>query len=152
MSLSALSSRLKAGTGLLSAEVQGEVGIVNAKRIWADNQSFWSDKSLSLQQELIFASTGVKDPNADPGKYVGAFAGSDIETNPPATNDAVQSGNNRFTRQVDVLPSDAVLDEIDANVDFDQLEKVLMEEGIAKFADPQKSLLALIAEKRAALT
>ena len=33
-----------------------------------------------------------------------------------------------------------------------QLEKVLMEEGLRKFADPQKALLRLIAEKRASLT
>jgi transaldolase len=32
-----------------------------------------------------------------------------------------------------------------------KLEEVLMEEGIKKFADPQKALLALIAEKRKAL-
>ena len=44
-----------------------------------------------------------------------------------------------------------LLDEIDAKVDPQRLEEVLMDEGIRKFADPQKSLLALIAEKRAAL-
>jgi transaldolase len=44
-----------------------------------------------------------------------------------------------------------VLAEIDAKVDFAKLEEVLMEEGLAKFADPQKELLTLIAEKRAAL-
>ena len=135
----------------LSAEAQGEVGIVNAKRIWADNQTFWSDKSLPLQQELIFASTGVKDPDVDPGKYVAAFAGSDIETNPPGTNDAVQTTGATFVRQIDALPSAEVLADIDAKVNFAKLEEVLMEEGIAKFADPQKSLLGLIAEKRATL-
>ena len=67
------------------------VGIVNAKRIWKLNQEFWADKSLPLQQEMIFASTGTKKPNDPPWKYVEAFAGSDIETNPPATNDAVQT-------------------------------------------------------------
>ena len=42
-----------------------------------------------LQQEMIFASTGTKKPEDPPWKYVEAFAGSDIETNPPATNEAV---------------------------------------------------------------
>jgi transaldolase len=32
------------------------------------------------------------------------------------------------------------------------LEKTLMEEGLKKFADPQKALLKLIAEKRESLT
>ena len=45
-----------------------------------------------------------------------------------------------------------VLDEIDAKVDQRKMEDKLMEEGTAKFADPQHALLKLIAEKRAALT
>ena len=45
-----------------------------------------------------------------------------------------------------------MLDEIDAKVDMQQLEKTLMEEGLQKFADPQKALLQLIAKKRESLT
>jgi transaldolase len=135
----------------LSAAAQGMVGIVNAKRIWAENQEFWKAHRTPLQQEMIFASTGTKKPSDPPWKYVEAFAGSDIETNPPATNEAVQKSGRTFTRQVDQLPPPAVLEEIDRVVDMDHLEKTLMDEGIKKFADPQKSLLKLIAEKRAAL-
>lgn len=135
----------------LSAAAQGMVGIVNAKRIWKLNQAFWADKKLPLQQEMIFASTGTKKPEDPPWKYVEAFAGSDIETNPPATNDAVEASGRTFTRQVDKMPPDAVLKEIDEKVDMKKLEEVLMEEGIKKFADPQKALLALIAEKRKSL-
>ena len=36
-------------------------------------------------------------------------------------------------------------------MDVNKMEHVLMEEGLKKFADPQKALLALIAEKRRAL-
>jgi transaldolase len=136
----------------LSRAAQGMVGIVMAKRIWGENRRFWSDKGLPLSQEIIFASTGTKLPQDPPWKYVAAFAGSDIETNPPATNDAVQESGRSFTRQVDQLPSRDVLDEIDGKVDVDQLEHILMTEGIRKFADPHKALLALIAEKRALLT
>jgi transaldolase len=135
----------------LSPAAQGMVGIVNAKRIWAENQEFWKANRTPLQQEMIFASTGTKKPGDPPWKYVEAFAGSDIETNPPATNEAVQKSGRTFTRQVDQLPEPAVLAEIDRVVDMDHLEKTLMDEGIKKFADPQKSLLTLIAEKRAAL-
>ena len=135
----------------LSPDAQGQVGIINAKRIWRDNRDFWSDKNLALQQELVFASTGVKDPNEDPAKYVAAFAGSDIETNPPATNDAVQVGSRTFSRQVDSLPTDAILAEVDDKVDTAKMENVLMEEGIAKFADPHKALLQLVSEKRSLL-
>ena len=136
----------------LSADAQGMVGIVNAKRIWRANQQFWSDKKTPRDQEMIFASTGTKNPEDPPTKYVAAFAGSDIETNPPATNDAVEASGLEFTRQIDQLPAIEVLDEIDEQVDMAHLERVLMDEGIQKFADPQKALLALIADKRSDLT
>ena len=90
----------------------------------------------------------IKD---DPAKYVVAFAGSDIETNPPATNEAVEAGGRSVTRAVDLLPPAEVLAEIDRVVDMDKLEETLMREGVLKFAEPQKALLSLIAAKRAAL-
>jgi len=135
----------------LSAAAQGQVGIANAKLLWKENQEFWKDKKLQLQQEIIFASTGTKKPSDPPDKYVEALAGSDIQTNPPATNDAVEKLSKQYSRKVDQMPAKEVLDEIDRLVDQNAMEKTLMEEGAAKFADPQHALLKLIAEKRAAL-
>lgn len=136
----------------LSPAAQGEVGIVNAKRLWRENREFWTDKRLPLAQEFIFASTGVKDESDPADKYVSALAGSDIMTNPPETNAAIQQMPGKtFARTVDHMPPREVLDEIDAKVDFAKLEEVLMREGVKKFADPQKDLLDLIAVKRAAL-
>jgi transaldolase len=136
----------------LSPAAQGLVGIVNAKRLWQLNQQFWKDKKLPLQQEIIFASTGTKKPSDPPDKYVEALAGSDIQTNPPATNDAVEKLNKTYRRMVDQMPAKGVLDEIDAKVDQQKMEDKLMEEGTAKFADPHKALLKLIGEKRQHLT
>ena len=130
---------------------QGQVGIVNAKRIWKMNKDFWAGKGFALNQEMIFASTGTKKKEDAPWKYVGAFAGSDIETNPPGTNKAVQESGQTFTKQVDVLPPADVLADIDAKVDLKKLEETLMTEGLAKFADPHKALIKLIATKRAAM-
>lgn len=136
----------------LSEAAQGQVGIVNAQRIWRANQDFWSDHPVPLRQEMIFASTGVKSKSDPPDKYVAALAGSDIQTNPPATNAAIQAMSGRtFERRVDVLPAESVLREIDERVDFQRLEDVLMEEGLRKFAEPQRALLELISEKRAVL-
>ncbi len=132
----------------LSSKAQGLVGIVNAKEIWKMNQQFWADKKLPLQQEIIFASTGKKLPEDKPWKYVEAFAGSDIETNPPETNKEVEESGLTFTRQIDKLPPQEVVAEIHQKVDMQHLEDTLMAEGIAKFADPQHALLALIARKR----
>ena len=92
-----------------------------------------------------------RSPSDPPWKYVEAFAGSDIETNPPATNEAVARSGRTFTRQVDQLPPPAVVEEIDRLVDMEKLEATLMAEGIAKFANPQKALLALVAKRRAAV-
>ena len=153
----------------LSPQAQGMVGIANAKLIWADNHRFWSDpwagkpgapapeapasgapaQPICLDQEIVFASTGTKRPEDPPWKYVEALAGSDIQTNPPATNDAVARSGLTFTRQIDHLPPQSVLDEIEQKVDMQEMENVLMDEGIVKFADPQKALLEMIARKRA---
>jgi transaldolase len=135
----------------LSPAAQGLVGIVNVKRLWRLNQEFWKDKNLPLKQEIIFASTGTKDPKLPADKYVEALAGSDIQTNPPATNDAVQKLNKKYTRHIDEMPPQAVLDEIDKKVDIAKMEEVLMDEGTAKFADPHKLLLKTIKEKRGSL-
>jgi transaldolase len=135
----------------LSPAAQGQVGIVNVKKIWRMNQEFWRDKGLKLQQEIIFASTGTKKKTDPADRYVEALAGSDIQTNPPATNDAVEALKKEYTRKVDQMPAEEVVREIEQKVDQRKLEDKLMEEGTAKFADPQKSLLKQIAEKRASL-
>lgn len=136
----------------LSAAAQGLVGIVNAQRIWEANQKFWADKQLPLKQEIVFASTGTKDPKDPPDKYVAALAGSDVQTNPPGTNAAVQKlAGKSFSRKVDRYPDSEILAEIDKSVDFQKMEQVLMEEGLAKFADPQKALIRQIAQKRSEL-
>ena len=133
----------------LSEAAHGQVGILNAKRIWQENQKFWDDKNLPLEQEIVFASMGTKDPKEPKDKYVSALAGSDIQTNPPETNDAVQEMTGKtLTRRVDQMPSLEVQQEIDSKVDFAHMENDLMDEGLAKFAKPQQALLKLIAEKR----
>ena len=132
----------------LSSAAQGMVGIVNAKRIWHDNGKFWKDKGLRLQQEIVFASTGVKKPGDPPDKYVEAFAGGDIQTNPPTTNQAVEQSQKFYACHLDEMPSPSIVGEIDQEVDFMALESVLMAEGITKFVAPQRALLKLVAQKR----
>jgi len=97
----------------LSSTAQGMVGIVNAKRIWRENQEFWRDKGLRLQQEIVFASTGVKKPGDPPDKYVEAFAGSDIQTNPSETNRAVEQSPKTYMRRIDQMPPANIVGEID---------------------------------------
>ncbi len=132
----------------LTSQSQGLVGIINAQKIWSENFEFWKDKNCPLQQEIIFASTGTKSPNDPKWKYVAALAGSDIQTNPPATNEAVAASDVAFEKKIDQLPPTDVLSEVYGKVDFEKMEDVLMEQGIAKFAQPQHELIALIGSKR----
>ena len=105
-------------------------------------------KNLKLQQEIIFASTGTKKPTDPPDKYVEALAGSDIQTNPPATNDAVEKLNKTTpARSTKCRPRRFWMRSIRRWMRA-KMEKVLMEEGTEKFADPQHALLKLIGEKR----
>lgn len=137
----------------LSPAAQGWVGLVNVKRMWRDNETYWSQPprdALPLQQELVFASTGTKKPDDPKDKYIAELVGSGIQTNPPAINDAVDATGKTYARSVDRLPESA-LGEIDRAVDMDHLEQTLLTEGLKKFADPQKALIELIGEKRAAL-
>ena len=127
------------------------MGILNAKRIWQHNQKFWAEHPCPLAQEIIFASTGTKKASDPPWKYVQALAGSDIQTNPPGTNQAIAESDLTFDRQADQLPPTEVVADIDQQVDFQHMEETLMSEGIAKFANPQLALLELIAEKRRSL-
>jgi transaldolase len=135
----------------LTRPAQGLVGIVNAKRMWRLNQDFWRDKGLQLHQEIVFASTGKKLPWQSEDYYVENLAGSDIQTNPPATNEFIETSDKQYRRTIDELPPKEVLDEIDAKVDVTRMERALMEEGVKKFADPQKALEKSIGERRAAL-
>jgi len=133
----------------LSTGAQGLVGIVTAKRVWQENEQFWKNKGLRLRQEIVFASTGVKTRDEPPDKYVESLAGSDIQTNPPATNDFVEKSPKSYSRRIDHLPAAKIVNEIDEKVDMGALERVLMSEGIKKFAQPQKELIELISQKRA---
>jgi transaldolase len=132
----------------LSPAAQGLVGIVNVKHIWHANQEFWAEHATPLKQEIVFASTGTKNAADPPWKYVEALAGSDIQTNPPATNAAVEASGRQFARTIDQWPDAAIVQEIAEKVDPQRLEATLMDEGLKKFAAPQHELLKLVAERR----
>ena len=139
-------------------QLLGKAAIANAKLAYQDFKVIFGKSAFTAlkgkgarTQRPLWASTGAKNPDDPPWKYVESLAGSDIQTNPPAINQAVIESDLVFQKQVDQFPGSTVLDEIDLEVDFQRLERVLMDEGIQKFAAPQKALLALIADKRSAI-
>jgi transaldolase len=97
---------------------------------------------------MVFASTSVKREGTPADYYVEALVGGDVQTNPPDTLDALVASGKSYERSVETLPSDEVCAEIDEKVDMDELERVLVEEGIKKFADPQRELLEALKAKR----
>src|SRR5262249_23354055 len=107
-----------------------------------------ADHHLHLKQEMIFASTGTKKPSDPPWKYVEAFAGSDIETNPPATNKAVQESGRFIRSHVEEMPPTEVLADIGMVGDGEKMEQGLREEGTKKPAAPKKPRRAQTADKR----
>ena len=70
---------------------------------------------------------------------------------PEIANYLIEAGGKTYSRQIDRMPSAEVIAEIEREVDQAHLERMLMSEGVAKFADPHKALIALIGEKRQAL-
>ncbi|MCC6238792.1 MAG: transaldolase [Phycisphaerales bacterium] len=132
----------------LSDDAQGVVGVLNAKEVWAENQKFWKDKNLRLEQEIVFASTGKKLSWQAEDYYVENLAGSDIQTVPPETIEAVEHLGKTYGRAIAQLPEEKIVREIHEKVDDNALEAFLMEEGLAKFTHPFKKLLGTIAAKR----
>ena len=104
----------------LSPEAQGQVGIVNAKRLWQENQRFWSGQGPAAAAGDDFRQHGDEEEGrSDPkDKYVARlWPAATFRRIPPATNDAVEKLNHDYTRQVDKMPPKPVLDDIDAKVD-----------------------------------
>lgn len=132
----------------LPSQLHGQVGILNAKRLWQLNQDFWKTHPTKLKQEIIFASTGTKDPKDVPWKYVAALAGSDIQTNPPETNQAIAKSDVEFRATLFEPTSSGFMESMLENVDPHRLEATLMKEGVSKFVEPQKKLIQLIGTKR----
>ena len=94
-----------------------------------------------------FCVDGDKKRPTAADKYVEAWRGA---TSRPIRREptTVAKSGKTYTRKVDKMSAQPILDEIDKKVDQDNLEDVLMREGTAKFADPFKALLGLIGSKR----
>ena len=134
----------------LSPQAQGEVGIVNVKRLWEENQEFWNDKEAAAQAGDRVRQHGDERPERAAGQVrvgAGRLRHPDESRRQRTRPFRPCPANGSRARSIIFPPAD-VLAEIDKKVDFNKLEEVLMEEGLKKFADPQKALFKLIAEKR----
>jgi transaldolase len=132
----------------MSDEATSRLPIANAKQIWLMNQDFWSKHPQRLDQEIVFASTGTKDPADRKWKYVAALAGADIQTIPPDTLAAIEEASPSFRRKIDEPENDEIIDEIERTLDLSHMHKTLLREGMDKFIEAQRNLEAMIAKLR----
>jgi transaldolase len=149
------------GGAALPDALRNQLGIAVARRSYAAyrkllNSKRWRDLAAAgaEAQRLLFASTGVKDPKANPTLYVEALAAPDtINTMPEKTLLAfAEKGRIAATIPDDGGDCEAVLAAYaNSRIDIDALAVTLQKEGAESFVKSWKELMELIVVKSAAL-
>lgn len=153
--------RIEAQGGPL-LDLRGKTAIANAQLAYAwfrDHLKSTDWQRLAATgarpQRLLWASTGTKNPGYSDVLYVDSLIGPDtVNTMPPATLQLFEDhGTVQRTLPEDVSEAHLVLERLAAGgVDFADVARALEDDGIEKFAKSFEALLAVIGEKRKALT
>ena len=140
------------------AELRNRLGIAIASRTYkAARELLTSSRWVRLYsagawpQRLLWASTGVKDPQASPALYVKDLAAPfTIDTMPEGTLRAIAEETEiNSTMAADGGDCEEVLAEFaSSGIDIDALAERLQDEGTEAFAKSWESLMAVIASKR----
>jgi transaldolase len=142
-------------------DLKGKLAIANAKLAYQAYKEIFSGerweklagKGASVQR-CLWASTSTKNEDYRDVIYVEELIGADtVNTMPAETIKAFQDhGEAAETIEKDVDGAKALLGKLEeAGVDYDDVVRVLEEEGVQKFSDSFKELLDGVAEKRDAL-
>jgi transaldolase len=141
--------------------LRGKLAIANAKLAYQRYRELFSSddwRELELKgatrQRCLWASTSVKNPDYRDTMYVEELIGPEtVDTMPEETIAAFQDhGQVALTLEQDVGEARSVLERIsEAGVDYDDVVRVLEEEGVEKFKDSFAELLEGIKEKRGQL-
>ncbi len=137
----------------------GKVAIANAKlayqtfeKIFA-SQDFQSLKSKGARvQRVLWASTGVKNPNYPDTLYVDQLIGPDtVNTMPEATFAAFRDhGTAKNTIQEGLDEAKATMQRLaDAGISIDEVTDTLLIDGAKLFVDAFDQLMGVISRKRA---
>jgi len=143
------------------AELKGRLAVANAKLAYQTYKEVFSgerwqklaDAGASAQR-CLWASTSTKNPDYRDVLYVEELIGPDtVDTMPLETVEAFQDhGEVRPTLDEGADEARDLLKKLeDAGIDYDDVTRVLEEEGVQKFADSFKELLDGVAKKRDAL-
>ncbi|MBI2779361.1 MAG: transaldolase [Gammaproteobacteria bacterium] len=146
----------------LLKEAQGKAAIANAKiayqsyeRLFATPRFAKLREAGAHAQRLLWASTGVKNPNYSDVMYIDTLIGPDtVNTIPPATYKAFKEhGKTASTLQegvADAHVSITLLTKL--GIDMDAVTQQLEDEGVESFISSFKTLLDAIETKAAAMT
>ncbi len=139
-----------------AARLKGRIAVDNAKLAYADwRATVTSDRwhrlveAGALPQRLLWASTGTKNPEDSPTKYVEPLIGQDtVATLPVPTLDAYREQGAPAARiGEDLDGARARIAELaELGVDLDVVTARLEDEGVAKFVDPFESLMETLEE------
>jgi transaldolase len=142
-------------------ELKGKLAIANAKLAYqAWKEIFAGERWSALaakgatSQRCLWASTSTKNPAYPDTMYVDSLIGSEtVNTMPPETIEAFQDhGTVALTIERDVDEAHRLLDQLAAaGVDYEDVVRVLEEEGVQKFSDSFKELLDGVKAKRDAM-
>ena len=143
------------------ADLKGKLAVANAKLAYQSwREVFAGERWAALEargatkQWCLWASTSTKNPDYPDTLYVDNLIGRDtVNTMPEETIEAFQDhGTVALTLEDGLDDARALLDELaGAGVDYDDVTRVLEEEGVKKFSDSFDELLEGIRAKRGEL-
>ena len=142
-------------------ELRGKLAIANAKLAYHRYEQIFAGERWeklaakgATRQRCLWASTSTKNPAYRDVMYVEELIGPEtVDTMPEETIEAFQDhGEVALTLEQGIDDAERVFEQIrDAGLDYDDVVRVLEEEGVQKFADSFGELLDGIAAKRGEL-
>lgn len=144
---------------ILARSLFGSVAIANAKMAYqAFREMFYTDSFGELAgrgarfQRPLWASTSTKNPDYPDTVYVDTLIGPNtVQTLAPASIEAFAShGTVKATLETDIDQAQDVMVALEeAGINYDDVNEVLVREGVASFAKSFDSLMTGLEEKRA---
>ena len=138
--------------------LKGKLGVANSrlayqnyKRVFAGPRWEALAAKGATKQRCLWASTSVKNPDYRDTMYVEELIGPEtVNTMPEETIEAFQDhGKVADTLETGIDEAHTLLKDLaDAGIDYDDVVRVLEEEGVQKFADSFEELMDGIRSKR----
>ena len=140
----------------VAKQLQGQVAIASAKMAYQIYKEIFgsarfkklADKGARVQR-LLWASTGVKNPDYSDVKYIDSLIGPDtVNTVPVETLDAYRDhGEPKARLEQDVERAGWILEQLpELGISIDKVTQQLEDEGVEKFNQPFDKLMVALAQ------